>query len=38
MRAQVFTRVVHLVKAGRAERPSLRGTALLRLRARGGPR
>jgi hypothetical protein len=38
MRAKVLARVMHLIEARGAERLSLRGTALLRLRAHGGPR
>jgi hypothetical protein len=38
MRAEVFARVVYLIEPGGAQRPTLRGTALLRLRAHGGPR
>lgn len=36
--AEVFPRVVHLVEALGAQCLRLRGTALLRLRARGEPR
>ena len=38
MRAEVFAGVVHLVETSGAHRPSLRRTALLRLRAHVGPR
>ena len=38
VRAEVLARVVQLIEAGSAQHASLRRTALLRLRARGGPR
>ena len=38
MRAEVLPRIVQLVEALCAERPSLRGTVLPRLNVRGGPR
>jgi hypothetical protein len=38
MRAELFPRIVHLIKARGTEHASLRGTALLRQRACGGPR
>jgi hypothetical protein len=38
VRGEVFPRVVHFVETSGGQRLSLRGTALLRLSARGGPR
>jgi hypothetical protein len=38
MSAEIVARLVHLVELFCAERLSLRGTVLPRLRVRGGPR
>ena len=38
MRAEVFACIVHLVETLGTQRPSRRGTALLRLHVHGGPR
>jgi hypothetical protein len=38
MRAKVLACIMHLIEVSSTERLSPRGTALLRLRARGGPR
>jgi putative component of toxin-antitoxin plasmid stabilization module len=37
MRAEILARVVHLIKTSGAQRPSPRGTSLLRLHAPAGP-